>query len=304
MYTIKEAAHRAGVSVPLLRAWERRYGVVRPARTASGYRLYDDEAIARLRAMQRLIESGWTASQAALNLQTAGVSELENPGTSTSQPADAGADPFADSLIRTFVEAAARLDERAVDAVVDELFASASFERSVDQRVMPALRALGDAWAAGALSVGGEHMASHAVLRRLSAAFEAAGQGPGGGPVIVGLPPGSRHEIGALAFATVVRRRGLPVVYLGADVPLASWRVAVAASAGRAAIIAVPTDKDRAQAAGVTRALLEGAYGVLVAIGGPGATRTTVPDAVTRLPDGMRASIVALEAALGTSSTA
>ena len=42
MYTIKQAAARSGLSVPTVRAWERRYGVVHPERTASGYRLYDD----------------------------------------------------------------------------------------------------------------------------------------------------------------------------------------------------------------------------------------------------------------------
>ena len=42
MYTIKEAAARTGLSVPVLRAWERRYGIVSPTRTAGGYRVYDD----------------------------------------------------------------------------------------------------------------------------------------------------------------------------------------------------------------------------------------------------------------------
>ena len=58
MYTIKQAAARSGVGIPLLRAWERRYGIVHPVRTASRYRLYDDESIARLRAMRRLVETG------------------------------------------------------------------------------------------------------------------------------------------------------------------------------------------------------------------------------------------------------
>ena len=48
MYTIKQAAIRTGLSIPTIRAWERRYGVIDPARTAGGYRLYDDEAIERL----------------------------------------------------------------------------------------------------------------------------------------------------------------------------------------------------------------------------------------------------------------
>jgi DNA-binding transcriptional MerR regulator len=39
MYTIRQASLRSGVSIPLLRAWERRYRVVTPSRTAAGYRL-------------------------------------------------------------------------------------------------------------------------------------------------------------------------------------------------------------------------------------------------------------------------
>ena len=64
MYTIKEASARSGVGIPLLRAWERRYGVVVPTRTSSGYRLYDDAAIGD-RGMRQLIAAGWSAQQAA-----------------------------------------------------------------------------------------------------------------------------------------------------------------------------------------------------------------------------------------------
>ena len=65
MYTIKQASARSGVSVPLLRAWERRYRIVEPARTAAGYRLYDDEALDRIRTMRRLVDAGWSPSTAA-----------------------------------------------------------------------------------------------------------------------------------------------------------------------------------------------------------------------------------------------
>ena len=52
MYTIKQAAIRSGLTIPTIRAWERRYGVVLPERTKSGYRLYDDDALDRLLAMR------------------------------------------------------------------------------------------------------------------------------------------------------------------------------------------------------------------------------------------------------------
>ena len=105
--------------------------------------------------------------------------------------------------------------------VLDEMFAGGTYERVVDDHVIPSLRALGDAWAAGRVPVAGEHVASNAVLRRLAASFQASGPGRDQGrPVLVGMPPGARHELGGLIFATALRRAGLPVVYLGADLPL------------------------------------------------------------------------------------
>ena len=65
MYRITQTAIRSGVSVPLIRAWERRYGIVRPQRTASGYRMYDDAAIDTLVRMRELTEAGWSASEAS-----------------------------------------------------------------------------------------------------------------------------------------------------------------------------------------------------------------------------------------------
>ena len=110
------------------------------------------------------------------------------------------------------------------------MLASGSFESVVDDLLLPAAAALGDAWASGRLSVGGEHAASAAMARRLGAAFQAAGA-PGKVSVVVGLPPGSRHELGALAFAAALRRRGVGVLYLGPDVTVDGWIDAVTRTA-------------------------------------------------------------------------
>lgn len=296
MYTVKEAALRAGVTVPLLRAWERRYGIVQPARTASGYRLYDEPLIERVRAMRRLVDEGWSASQAARRIVTEGIPVEHSIAPVVPGARRASADR---DLTAAFVGASAALDERRVEGVLDDLFAgSSSFERVVDDRLMPALRALGDAWASGTLSVGAEHAASHAVLRRLSAAFEAAGCAAPGRPVLIGLPPGSRHEIGALAFATAARRRGMSVVYLGADVPPDSWIEAVRTTNARAVVIGIPTATDRAPAEEVSRLAVRVGGGMLVAVGGPGAAEADVPVSVVRLPDGIGSSAARLEEVL------
>ena len=65
VYTVKRAAELTGLPADTLRMWERRYAIVEPARSDGGYRLYDDPALRRLSAMRSLVDSGWTAREAA-----------------------------------------------------------------------------------------------------------------------------------------------------------------------------------------------------------------------------------------------
>ena len=190
MYTIKEAAQRTGVSVALLRAWERRYGIVAPLRTEAGYRIYDDAAIGRLRAMRTLVADGWSPRQAAASINSTHARDFPLPAVAA-QPID----PLPPTeRSRRLVEAAARIDGPALERALDDIFATGSFERMVDDHLYPALVALGDAWARGEVDVAGEHAASAAALRRLGMAFDAAGSAGAGDAAGAGgassrLPP-------------------------------------------------------------------------------------------------------------------
>lgn len=298
MYTIRQAAIRSGVNVPLLRAWERRYGIVAPARTDGGYRLYDDAAIDRLRAMRVLVDDGMSPRQAADQVVAAAPDELSAiVGSRTSDAEPAG---DAASAVEAFVAAAARIDGRAIARAVDELFAAGSFERAIEDRVFPALSALGDAWMRGEVDVAGEHAASAAIVRRLSLAFEAAASvsADGDRPILVGLPPGAHHEVAPLAFATAVRRAGLPVVYLGTDVPVASWVAAVTRTSARAMVLGVALDRDVIATDAVVDAVRRDHPSLVIGLGGRLAGDVN-GDGVFRLPDGLLDAVDQLRRAVG-----
>src|SRR5690606_11746275 len=142
------------------------------------------------------------------------------------------------------LEAGHRLDSAQVADILDEAFARAGFERVVDDWLMPALVAIGEAWADGRISVAGEHLLSYAVSRRLAAAYEAAGSRPTRPVVVIGLPTGARHELGILAFAVAARRAGFATTYVGADLPADDWDAAVSARAAAAVVLAVPRAAD------------------------------------------------------------
>jgi MerR family transcriptional regulator, light-induced transcriptional regulator len=267
MYSIKQASIRSGVSVPLIRAWERRYGVVSPQRTASGYRLYDDAAIATLMRVRELTEAGWTASEASRAVLAGEVSIDVRPRLPRVPLSDEAAHAHQAALIERFIEAATAMDIAATGAALDEMFAQGSFESIVDDLLMPALVEIGRAWSDGRLDVAAEHAASAAVHRRLSALYEAAAVA-GDARLVVGLPPGGRHELGSLAFAVAVRRRGVGVLYLGPDVPVASWVHVISQNRARVAVVAVVQEPDRLAALEVAQALRDADLRPTLAVGG------------------------------------
>jgi methanogenic corrinoid protein MtbC1 len=233
--------------------------------------------------MRRLVEQGWAPSTAAAHLRDAPDNWAAEEAPRPAPPTD-GVDT--DPLVDRFVRAAAALDAASLSDVLDEMGSLSSFEPVVERHVFPALRALGAAWASGAVSVAAEHAASAAVARWLGTAYEAgAANRPSDHPILVGLPPGARHELGALAFATACRRAGLAVQYLGADLPAADWVRASRDTDAAAAVIGVPTASDADAARTVARALRRASPRMLVAFGGRGAAdirrATVLPEAIT-----------------------
>jgi MerR family transcriptional regulator, light-induced transcriptional regulator len=306
VYTIKHAAEVTGLPPATLRAWERRYAVVSPHRTDAGYRLYDERAMGALTLMAALVADGWSPRQAAdeTRRRMDPGARPEEQG-STSRPDGSGADSRtsrpgagtpAESALRPagpaapgdgrpatrpvpgspaatadgedLLAAAGRMDLEGLTAILDDRFSRASFESVVDGWLMPCLVRLGEAWEQGSLSVAGEHLAAYAVMRRLAAAYDAAAAGARGTPVLVGLPPGSRHELGILAFAVAARRAGLGAVYLGADLPARDWVVAVTTYRARAVVLSVRAVADLFALETVVASLRATDPQVLVAVGG------------------------------------
>ncbi|MBL0749440.1 MerR family transcriptional regulator [Nocardioides baculatus] len=237
MYTAGRTAQLTGVPRETLRKWEIRYGVVAPVRSEGNYRLYDDEAVRRLSVMRDLVDAGWAPRIAARKV-------LEEPTGSASAlpPAEEGS-PL--SHLDELISCALDFDVVRLESLVDKAFAQAELPVVVDDWLLPSLVRLGEAWQRGDISIAGEHFVSAAVLRRLSQEFHQLPHPGAGAPmVMVGLARGSRHELGVMAFAMVLRSRGVAVTYLGADLPIEAWIDTARAVRPDAVVLGVPTIED------------------------------------------------------------
>lgn len=245
-YTIGEVAKLTGVPAVTLRAWESRYGIVHPGRTSSSYRQYDDDDVEVLQHMRALVESGVSPRHAA-GLAARGNSSAPDVQATSSVP------PLRDST--ELAVAGAALDGEGLRRILDEAFSVATIETAIDDWLVPSLREVGRRWAAEELDVMSEHFISAAVMRKLSALFEAT---PARGPrVVVGLPSTARHELPALAFALLLQRIGTEVLYVGADVPPSCWARLTEIWKPSAAVLGVGCDQDAGPASAAVRALAD-----------------------------------------------
>src|SRR5215207_9246858 len=139
---VGELSKRSGVSPELLRAWERRYGLLRPTRSAGGLRLYAPADLERVRLMQQHLAAGLAAAEAA-------ALALQNAASEESTPAELR--PAA--LRGELADALDRFDEAGAQAVLDRALAAATVDTLLTEIVLPYLRDLGDRWERGDVSV-------------------------------------------------------------------------------------------------------------------------------------------------------
>src|SRR5512146_1989282 len=194
---IGELSRRSGVSPELLRAWERRYGLLQPSRSAGGLRLYSPDDLARVKAMQRHLSDGLAAAEAAeLAARTA---QREEPAPAT------GKDELAAAL--------QNFDEGAAHSLFDSLLARVSIDAVLRDIVVPYLHELGARWERGEVSIAQEHFASTLLRGRLLGLARGWSQGIGPTAVLA-CAPGEQHDLGLLAFGLALRTRGWCIVYL------------------------------------------------------------------------------------------
>ena len=274
MVRIGELGRRVGVSDHVLRAWERRYGLLRPVRSPGGYRLYSDADERRVRRMQAHLAAGLSAAEAA----RAALSE-EQPGPpppASTGSADGGglaapAQDLADCLDR--------LDEPGAQAALDRLFAGFTMETVLRDTLLPYLHDLGDRWGSGQVSIAGEHFASNLLRGRLAGL--ARGWGYGHGPrAVLACPPGEQHDLGLLMFGIVLHRCGWRVEYLGASTPIAEL-ARTARQAHADVVVLAAAVKDHFD--GLTDDLARLARQVPLALAGAGATRALADATGARL---------------------
>jgi MerR family transcriptional regulator, light-induced transcriptional regulator len=245
-HPIQVVARRTGLSIDVIRAWERRYRVVEPVRTGSGRRLYTDADVERLRLLARATLTGRTIGQvaalpsaelAALLEETesapgiSAISSHEMPGRAAAPPAST-----VDHL-GVALEAVARFDGVALDAALRRAAVALPAAGFLDDIVVPLWGRVTDATRAGTLRPPHQHLALTTLRRTLHRLAEVAMTPLAAPDLVVTTPTGQPQELGALLVAAAAGAEGWRVTYVGPG--LSAEEIAETASFAGARAVAV-----------------------------------------------------------------
>jgi len=249
-HPMRLVVQRTGLTADLLRAWEKRYGVVEPGRSAGGQRLYSDADVARLRLLGRAVHAGRAISQ-VVELPT---EQLEALVKDDELAAGTGLPPLTPRANRRMVLGASdasvgdlhlsnalvaveRLDAAALEQTLRAAAVRLPGDQLLDEVIAPLLFTIGSLWHQGQLRPSNEHMAT-VVIRRVLGWVADLTAPPGPAPVmLLATPAGQHHELGAMLAAATASQHGWRVTYLGPDLPADD--IALAARQARADVVAL-----------------------------------------------------------------
>lgn len=216
-YRINVAAEMSGVSEGLIRAWERRYGVLKPKRTPSGYRAYTEADIAVLKRLKQVTEEGVSIAEAVQLLPgiKRDVREALEQRAQPKPPLPGQPQRWRQEILI----AAERLDQQSVELVLDEAMASIPPLAFWDEVLAPLQREVGERWHAGSLTIAEEHLVTQAARQRVITLLHQAPR-RSKRHVVCACFPKEDHELGLMGAALRFRHAGWRVTFLGARTPV------------------------------------------------------------------------------------
>jgi DNA-binding transcriptional MerR regulator/methylmalonyl-CoA mutase cobalamin-binding subunit len=225
MYNISSVSNMTGVNPITLRAWERRYGLITPARTPKGHRLYSDDDVLLIHRVLDLLKQGIAISQVSRFLEPAKPDTQLSPkkdSTEIQSLADQGIvslAPWATYQAR-MLKAVISFDEHLLEDAYNESMSLYPVDLVTKHLLVPLLSTLGDRWNRKMGGVGEEHFFSVFMRNKLGSRFHHRNLNNTGPRILTACLPGELHELGVLLFSLAAHDMNYRITLLGANMPI------------------------------------------------------------------------------------
>lgn len=210
----------SGIKAHTLRIWEQRYHIIRPKRTPTNIRYYEDEDLRHLLNISLLNKNGYKISRIA-SMSEAQIAEAVHK---------LSAGTFEDAVqIDALTISMMELDETKFETILASNIKALGFERTMMEVIYPFLDKLSLLWLTGSIHPVQESFISNMVRQKLIAAMDSIPvQVQATHSFILYLPEGETQELSLLFLHYLIKKRGFRVLYLGQNTSLADLAEACA----------------------------------------------------------------------------
>ena len=211
-FTIKDLENLSGIKAHTIRIWEQRYHFLKPQRTSTNIRYYSNAELKTLLNVSLLNKYGFKIS----HIDKMPEAEMEQHIGSL---VDVKATQ--ERMVNELIQAMVDMDTEAFERTVSVYISQKGIELTVLQVIFPFLERTGILWESGHINPSQEHLVTNLIRQKLIVAIETTV------PVkqstrrlLLYLPEGEYHELGLLFMYYLLKSRGVPTIYLGANVPV------------------------------------------------------------------------------------
>ena len=209
-YSIKDLEQLSGIKAHTLRIWEQRYNLLRPKRTDTNIRFYDDDDLKLILNVALLNDNGIKISKIA-SMTSNELREEVMKLTERSLTHD--------DQIHALTICMIEMDEERFDKILSTNILKLGFEQTMLNVIYPFMSKIGVLWQTGAINPAQEHFISNLVRQKLIVAIDGQIPQRGGKKFLLFLPEGELHEISILFASYLIKSKGHKVIYLGQSTP-------------------------------------------------------------------------------------
>lgn len=211
-FSIKELESLSGIKAHTIRIWEQRYRFLKPDRTSTNIRMYNNEELKTLLSVALLNKYGFKISR---------IDEMNAEQRShaiLNLPQDEAREEY---LLVQLIAYTIDLRHLQFEELLNQYIANHGIEKTIRQLVFQFLEKVGILWQTSRINPAQEHLVTNIIRQKIIRAIDALPPVYTESPLyLLFLPEDEHHELGLLFVYYLLKQRGIPVLYLGANVPL------------------------------------------------------------------------------------
>lgn len=210
-FTIKDLENLSGIKAHTIRIWEQRYSFLKPQRSCTNIRYYDNEQLKMLLNIALLNKYGFRISQ---------IDKMKPEEICEKILSLGGCEAVQERIVNELVKEMIDLETDRFECCVNRYIEANGIEKAVCEIIFPFLEKIGILWQTGHIIPAQEHFVSNIIRQKLIVAIDGLPTQKDGPRCMLYLPPDEYHELGLLFVSYLLKRRGARLIYLGANVPL------------------------------------------------------------------------------------